>query len=152
MKDAFPIFLMNPLRARTPALVFAALVCFHAAHAQDTKDPIDKALDACLAGPSGNNTAGQLNCAQKATTSWDRELNTAYQKLMKSLDPTSQALLRNSQRQWLAFRDAEKKFDAGPWSAKGGTMAGVNIAMINTDIVRSRVLALRNYLGDGNPA
>ncbi len=152
MRDALANFFMESLRTRVSALVFAAMVCFHAAHAQDTKDPIDKALDACLAGPSGNNTAGQLDCAQKATASWDGELNTAYQKLMKSLDPASQALLRNSQRQWLAFRDAEKKFDAGPWSAKGGTMAGVNIAMINTDIVRSRVLALRNYLGGGNPA
>ncbi len=119
--------------------------------AQDTKDPIDKALSTCLDSPSGASTVGQIDCAGKAFSAWDSELNKAYQKLLKTLDPASRELLRASQRQWLAFRDAEKKFQAGPWSRTQGTSAGVIIELANVDILRSRVLTLRNYAGGGNP-
>ena len=120
-------------------------------HAQEAKDPIEQTYDACLAGPAANNTAGQVGCATKAAAAWDQELNRVYQKLMKTLDPSSQALLRASQRQWLAFRDAEKKFQAGPWLQKQGTLAEVTANMANVDILKSRVLTLRNYAGGGNP-
>ncbi|HEX4166819.1 MAG TPA: lysozyme inhibitor LprI family protein [Bryobacteraceae bacterium] len=133
-------------------LTFALLLGTNTAPAQDTKDPIDKAMDACLAGPGGNNTVGQVDCAAKAAASWDRELNQVYQKLLKTLDPSSQTLLRNSQRQWLAFRDAEKKFGAGPWRAKQGTMVQVTLELVNVEILRSRVLTLRDYAGSGNPS
>ncbi len=139
-----------PLRyLRTFALLFllSPLLC-----AQETKDPIDKALDACLASPAANSTAGQVDCAAKAAAAWDRELNQVYQKLLQTLDPASQALLRNSQRQWLAFREAEKKFDAGPWIQQQGTVAQTTVALANVDMLRSRVLTLRNYLGGGNPS
>lgn len=127
--------------------ILSPLVC-----GQETKDPIDKVLDACLASSAANSTAGQVDCGAKAAASWDRELNQVYQKLLKTLDPTSEALLRNSQRQWLAFRDAERKFEAGPWIQKQGTIGQTTVALANVDILRSRVLTLRNYAGGGNPA
>ena len=119
--------------------------------AQDTKDPIDKNLDACLNSPAGASTAGQSECASKAYAAWDAELNKTFQKLLKTLDPASRELLRASQRQWLVFFEAEKKFQGGPWSRQQGTLGGVTAALANVDIVKNRTLTLRNYSGGGNP-
>lgn len=129
--------------------LFLAATCCAAPSAQ-TKDPIDTALNACLDSPTGYSTVGQTECAAKAATAWESELNKTYGKLMHQLDPASQALLRTSQRQWLAFRDAERKFQTGPWTRDKGTLVGVSIALENVEIVRGRVLTLRHYAGE-NP-
>jgi len=128
--------------------LFLATCC--AATAAQPEDPIDTALNACLDSPTGYSTVGQTDCAAKAATAWESELNKIYEKLMHQLDPASQSLLRTSQRQWLAFRQAEQKFQAGPWTHDKGTLMGVTIALENVDIVRSRVLTLRHYAGE-NP-
>ncbi len=120
------------------------------AAAQEQSDPIDKALSTCLNSPAGNSTVGQIDCATKAAASWETELNKVYGKLMRQLDPASQALLRTSQRQWLAFRAAERKFQSGSWTRDKGTIIGVSIELNNVEIVRSRVVTLRSYLGE-NP-
>jgi uncharacterized protein YecT (DUF1311 family) len=127
------------------AVLMALAGCLSLARAQETKDPIDKDLDTCLNSPSGSSTAGQNECATKAYTQWDTELNKVYQKLMKNLDPASRSLLRTSQREWLAFRDAEKKFQAAPWREKGGTLIGVSVNLDNVNALRTRVQALRTY-------
>ena len=44
------------------------------------------------------------SCAQTAI--WDRRLNTAYQKRMNSLAARRRDWLRNAQRLWIQFRDA----------------------------------------------
>ncbi|HKS73570.1 MAG TPA: lysozyme inhibitor LprI family protein [Terriglobales bacterium] len=127
------------------SLVMALAGCLSVLSAQETKDPIDKDLDACLNSPSGSSTAGQSHCAAKAYTAWDAELNSVYQKLMHKLDPASRNLLRSSQHDWLAFREAEKKFQAAPWREKGGTLIGVSVNLDNVAAVRTRVQALRTY-------
>ena len=131
-------------------LAFPCLL-FHASvrtAAGQTKDPIDAALNACLDSPTGYSTVGQTDCAAKAAIAWESELNKIYGKLMRQLDPASQTLLRTSQQQWLAFREAERKFQAGPWTRDKGTLMGVTIALENVEIVRSRVLTLRHYVGE----
>jgi hypothetical protein len=66
---------------------------------------------------------------------------------MASLDPTSRDLLRTSQRQWLVFRESEKKFQGAPWREKGGTLIGVSVNLDNVDALRGGVQALRTYAG-----
>lgn len=132
-------------RIASLGIAFALLTCFSLARAQESKDPIDHKLDACLNSPGGASTAGQTQCADAAYHSWDGELNNVYQRLMTSLDPTSRGLLRVSQRQWLAFRGAEKKFQAAPWRQKGGSLIGVSVNLDNVEALRSRVQALRTY-------
>jgi len=43
----------------------------------------------------------------------DRILNITYQSLMASLEPSEQKALRDSQRKWIEFRDAECKYPRG---------------------------------------
>ena len=131
------------LRIRLLALVVFLLSGM--VHAQDTKDPVDHSLDTCLNSAAGASTVGQTDCADKAYAAWDAELNMVYQKLMKNLDPASRELLRTSQRQWQAFRTSEKKFQAGPWRQKGGTLIGVSVNLDNSGTLRSRVMSLRTY-------
>ena len=135
--------------SRMTALAVVAFIAgsLSFAVAQDIKDPVDKDLDTCLNSPAGASTAGQTDCATKAYTAWDAEMNKVYQKLMKNLDPASRDLLHTSQRQWLAFRDSEKKFQAAPWRQKGGTLIGVSVNLDNVDALRSRVQSLRTYAG-----
>jgi uncharacterized protein YecT (DUF1311 family) len=130
-------------RIRLLALIVFLVSCV--ANAQQTKDPIDQSLDACLNSSVGASTAGQTDCASKAYAAWDAELNKVYQTLMKNLDPASRDLLRTSQRQWLAFREAEKKFQVAPWRQKGGTLIGVSVNLDNVEALRTRVMALRTY-------
>jgi uncharacterized protein YecT (DUF1311 family) len=136
-------------RLKTPAflILLAGLVHISPVLAQDQKNPIDKQLDSCLNNPAASSTVAQTQCIASAGAAWDHELNETYQKLLKSLDPASQTSLRASQRQWLAFRDAERQFQVGPWSADQGSLAAVSLGLVNVDILRNRVLTLREYLG-----
>ena len=109
------------------------------------KDPIDGALERCLETPSGQTTAGMVECIGAATTAWDRRLNEAYQKAMQALDPRSQDLLRASQRKWLAFRDAEATALNGPWRLSAGTLAQVTTANANLSAVKERAEELSAY-------
>jgi uncharacterized protein YecT (DUF1311 family) len=47
-----------------------------------------------------------VQCLATQTAIWDRRLNTAYQKLLASLPPRQRERLRNAQRLWVQFRDA----------------------------------------------
>ena len=42
----------------------------------------------------------------------DKKLNVAYQKLLGILDNDGKATLREAQRKWVAWRDAQAEFDA----------------------------------------
>jgi uncharacterized protein YecT (DUF1311 family) len=108
-------------------------------------DPIDATLARCLDAPEGQSTAGSVRCYGDAYDAWDRALNAAFQALSASLDPRSRALLKRSQRQWLAFRDAERAFCSAPWARDRGSLGTVALNAESVGIVRERTLALRNY-------
>ena len=50
----------------------------------------------------------------------DEKMNSAYQKLLGVLDVNGKAALREAQRKWLAWRDAQAEFDAH--QLKGGKL------------------------------
>jgi len=53
-----------------------------------------------------NSTAEIVQCLATQTAIWDRRLNLTYQKLMSSLPARRRERLRNAQRLWVQFRDA----------------------------------------------
>lgn len=130
------------------ALVGAALLTtgLPLAAQEDTPDPIDAALDECLAAPAGETTQGMVECAGAAYQSWDEALNEVYGELMDTLDETQAASLRDAQRKWIAFRDADKAFGVTTMTEDTGTMLRVSLNFGAVDTVRARVLALRGYL------
>jgi uncharacterized protein YecT (DUF1311 family) len=107
---------------------------------------IDQALDECLATPEGATTTGQVMCLTRAYDAWDQQLNVVYRALMEKLDPASKTLLRDAQRQWLAYRDADRTFQGGPWTEDKGTIMRIILNSAAVDRVRTRTQALRDYL------
>jgi uncharacterized protein YecT (DUF1311 family) len=112
----------------------------------DTEDPIDSALDSCLATDQGQTNAGMITCTSAAIKAWDAKLNQIYRQDMAALDPKSQALLRASERQWVAFRGAEHASQSGPWRADRGSDITVQILGDELDAIKERAGELKTYL------
>jgi uncharacterized protein YecT (DUF1311 family) len=131
---------MRALRLLFSLLSFPALAA--------DPDPLDTALDACLAKPEALSTPGMVECADEAIRAWDKRLNEVYQQVMKDLDPKSRELLRASQRRWVAFREAEHEAMGGPWRQDKGTI--IRVLTVNADLsaIKERVQELQLYGSD----
>ena len=103
-------------------------------------------VESCIAGrPDGETTAGTAACIAAEAEAWDVLLNEEYQVTMaeaRALDATGDVVapdltraetLRDAQRAWIAFRDAECRAQYARWGT--GTMrqiAGANCIMVET--------------------
>jgi uncharacterized protein YecT (DUF1311 family) len=77
----------------------------------------------------------------------DAELNKTYEALLKKLpDVGSKEKLKQSQRAWLAFRDAEAAFAAD--QARGGSMAPIIRYETMTELTQQRIKQLKTRLSD----
>lgn len=112
----------------------------------DTEDPIDAALDACLATDQGQTVTGSIKCTDTAADAWNAKLNNVYQDAMGHLDPKSQDLLRASERKWIAFQAAEGAALNGPWRAQTGSDVGQMIAANHLNAIKERAEELQVYL------
>ena len=108
-------------------------------------DPIDAALEQCLKTPRGETTAGMTECTHAAYQAYDRQMNTLYQAVMRKSDPASREAIRNAQRAWLAYRNAQKAADNAPWRADRGSMASPDIEGLNVEAIRARIAELEYY-------
>jgi uncharacterized protein YecT (DUF1311 family) len=107
------------------------------------KHPIDVWLESCI--EKNSTTAGMLNCSSQALDKWDKELNRIYKELMKKLSSEEKELLRQSQLQWIKFRDAEFKWIDNLFLGYG-TMIPVIKINVKINIVSNRVRELEKYL------
>lgn len=78
----------------------------------------------------------------------DKELNTVYKKVLAALDDEGKALLKTSQRAWIAYRDAEAKFAAD--EMRGGSAAPLLYSGALASLTKERVKRLRQSLDEGN--
>ena len=111
---------------------------------KEKKHPIDVWLEKCME-KENYTTAGMLNCSSQALDKWDKELNRVYKELIKKLSPEEKELLKQSQRQWIKFRDAEFKWISGLYLGIG-TNIPLEKMSIMLDIVKERVKMLEEYL------
>ena len=105
-------------------------------------DPIDTKLDACLGDEMS--TQGMVECYGAAYEAWDAALNDAYGALMKTLTAEEAGKLRDAQRAWIAFRDAESNFLASLMTPDRGTIMRITTNAMMTDLVKQRTQALRS--------
>ncbi|MCT7326041.1 lysozyme inhibitor LprI family protein [Ralstonia mojiangensis] len=127
--------------ARTLSLAIALLLPVAAWAA----DPVDDALGQCLKTPRGQTTAGMTECTHTAYQAYDRQMNTLYQAVMAKSDPVSREAIRNAQRAWLAYRNAQRAADNAPWRADSGSMASPDIEGLNVEAIRTRIAELEYY-------
>ena len=73
---------------------------------------------------SANASMAELSdCAQADYKQADARLNSVYKKLRNKLDDTGKKLLRDAQRAWIKYRDAECAWAID--SARGGSMVRI---------------------------
>ena len=129
---------------------FVAVVVCAPALAEDNgstgpNDPIDQALDECLAKPEGETTAGMIECLGTAYELWDKALNAVYGQLVELLAPEQKQALKTAQRQWISFRDADQAFLASLQDPTSGSLLRVTTNEAMVDLVKARVMQLRGY-------
>jgi uncharacterized protein YecT (DUF1311 family) len=109
------------------ALLIAALVAFPAGHA------------------NAQSQAEMNYQAAKDFEKADAQLNSTYTALVAKLpDAESKRKLKESQRAWLVFRDAEAAFESD--EARGGTMAPTLRYETMTELTRQRIKQLETRL------
>ncbi len=109
------------------------------------EDAIDIAYRNCLLkDTSSGNIDG---CAFIAYGKWNKELDHAYDKLLKSVKkPKDKAALKQAQTAWVAFRDAEFASYDNMFNCPGNRWCMVRQDS-RIDLVRARTLQLRRYAG-----
>lgn len=131
--------------ARSFALFISLMLACSTSYAQPGKKPykIDSVLSKCIS--KNNSDPGMSDCLQKAESNWDKELNKYYKLLLAKLDTSAQKYLRESQRQWLMYKDKEVNFFSEVFSKKDGTMWNLFIADKRMQIIRQRAIELSDY-------
>lgn len=77
----------------------------------------------------------------------DQELNAAYAQLMAQLNDKAQQNLRDSQRKWLKYRNAEFSFIAQNWTNENfGSSSVISRGDYRTSLIKDRVVTLLQYL------
>jgi uncharacterized protein YecT (DUF1311 family) len=94
-------------------LVLSGLACAQA------EERTSKSYAACL-DKAGGATFAMQDCISEELERQDRRLNGAYEALMGSVPEKRRAQLRDAQRKWIAFRDANCEFYYDP---QGGSAA-----------------------------
>lgn len=95
----------------------------------------------------------QLNeCSANALKTADDELNALYRRMQDRLrsDSQTKALLVDTERRWMSFRDSECAFSAV--RSSGGSMHAMQVNDCLTRLTRTRVLELQNHLACGRGA
>jgi len=129
-------------------IVVGALCLPMAAAAESSVHPIDAEESACL-DHSGGVTANMITCSSQALESWDKALNQVYSKLKEKLDDNGRKALRDAQRLWIRYRDAEfANIDAIYLGRLQGTMWRPVAVGAKSELVKARVMDLSAYLGD----
>ena len=108
--------------------------------------PIEAELTRCMETPEGMSTQGMRHCIDQSQAAWDKELNRLWRELMAELGPEAKEKLRASQRQWLAFRDAEYEALNSAYGAMSGTMFQPMHAEALANITRDRAGQLDSLL------
>ncbi|MDO5562464.1 MAG: lysozyme inhibitor LprI family protein [Synergistaceae bacterium] len=127
------------------ALCLMALSLPTASFAAEKVYPIDEWFKNALAEKTS--TADMCEVTAAGTKKWDAELNKQYKILMGRLGKKGQESLRQSQKAWVKFREAEAKASANIFytANKGGAISRIESADRMYNFVRSRALELKNY-------
>ncbi len=84
---------------------------------------------------SGGVTAAMLDCIAKETKVQDAKLNKAYKNAMKALTSKEQTQLKEVQRIWIKYRDANCGFYNG---LTGGTIDAINASSCFLNMIAER--------------
>ncbi len=87
-------------------------------------------------------TMAMRSTINKAREMWDQEMNACYKRLMARLPKTKREILKNAQRAWVTFRDADGKAIEAIISSQEGTQSQLAGTEASYQRVRDRALQL----------
>lgn len=128
------------------------LLCLSAS-AEELKQDIDSTLQKCKM--DAVSTIDSQNCYIKATAEWDLELGNQYKLLMNGQPDNVRIALRDSQRQWIKYRDQYISAIDVFYKHHGGTISSLNAAESKLNITRDKAIDLyriRNSTDLSSPA
>lgn len=94
-------------------------------------------------------TAGMTSAVYDSEIEYDKLLNKYYNILIKKLKNSDKEILKQSQKNWLQFRDSERKLNseiAKSDYSGSGTIQGNIVAVQYLELTKSRTLDLYHYL------
>lgn len=130
-------------------VIFFCLACPAIACAEGPADRIESSLKSCVDKSEGV-TAAMRNCYSEAHSKMDKKLRELNRQLMSRLPPEKQAVLKDAQKKWLAYRKAEEKLSWTLDSNGGGTAQLLDADSLAYELLKTRVLELEKYLQDMN--
>jgi uncharacterized protein YecT (DUF1311 family) len=143
-------FAQDPPEDYDPAVI---PTCLQGLPLQDRAVCIGRAAEVCIAGEAGSSNVGIGMCYSAEWRQWDDRLNAAYQTLLdQQADlaadnaafntniPNAVDLLRDMQRNWIAFRDAACDWEYVQWG--GGSGAGPASAACMMQLTAQQTLFL----------
>jgi len=126
------------MRSAAALLAIASLVVSNA-YADDTKA---KKATGCFA--TAETQYAMDVCAGQDFKKADDALNTLYKQMLPRYEAADQALIKDAERKWLAYRDAECAFDSN--STIGGSFHPTAETMCRTEKTEARVKELKTQL------
>ena len=103
------------------------------------------AFQACLDAPSGQSTAGMIQCAGTELAVQDAALNAAWRALIADMSPRQKAGLLKGQRAWIAYRDADC---ASRYDPDWGSMSTINANFCLLRRTVERTIELEEFQGE----
>lgn len=107
---------------------------------------IGAAADPCMEHPDFQSTMGMVACAMRETGFWDGQLNFVYGELRAALDRPAADELRDIQRLWIKWRDANCAFPVALYD--GGTAMKPAIALCQMRETARRAIDLGAMLDE----
>ncbi|MEM6385709.1 MAG: lysozyme inhibitor LprI family protein [Pseudomonadota bacterium] len=112
--------------------------------------------EACKNGEEGGwSTLGMVTCTMAETRAWDHYLNVEYRSALEGLRDMDKDeavhfpefanradSLRDAQRAWISFRDAECGLAYALWGS--GSMRNIAASACQLDMTAARILMLKN--------
>jgi uncharacterized protein YecT (DUF1311 family) len=83
---------------------------------------------------------------QAAVDQANKELDRVYGDLLAKADPEEKTSLRDAQRAWIKWRDAEAMFIARHGGAVGGSALRIDVAEAQLKLINDRIAVLKAYL------
>ncbi len=99
-------------------------------------------------GNCAGSTPEMVDCLMAQHAHWDKQLTIVYQEAMKNAPPQQRASLRDAERAWIKYRDANCAY----YAAGEGTIARINAAACLRDMTQKRAQELSSGgAGPDNP-
>lgn len=108
-----------------------------------TLDPLDREFAECFFGDA--TTSVQVECATRAGEAWDARLDSNHSSLRAGLPVDDRDVLRDAQRRWIEFRDAEFEALDAIHRTKQGTMYYPLRVQARHEVVQVRAMQLDAY-------